>query len=103
MLAENPAREGEYLVEIDGVPLDGKTVNLAALLQRKSGKRVQIKLNSRASLKGARELFVKPIGIGNHNFLRYRDWVQRNQQYVLAKSSGRLGYIHIPAMGYATI
>ena len=99
-LAENPAREGEYLVEVDGVPLDGKTVNLPALLQRKSGKRVKIKLNSRASLKGAREVFVKPIGIGNHNFLRYRDWVQRNQQYVLAKSDGRLGYIHIPAMGY---
>jgi tricorn protease len=31
--------------------------------------------------------------------LRYRDWVERNREYVHKKSKGRAGYVHVPDMG----
>ncbi|MCZ6680962.1 MAG: S41 family peptidase, partial [Candidatus Poribacteria bacterium] len=98
-LPEEPARVGEYLVEIDGIVVDGQ-VNLPEQLQRKSGRRVTVKLNDKPELDGARELIVQPIDEGKHADLRYKDWVRCNEAYVHEKSNGRLGYAHIRAMSY---
>ena len=35
----------------------------------------------------------------NESRMRYRDWVERNREYVHNKTDGRVGYIHIPDMG----
>ncbi len=31
--------------------------------------------------------------------VRYRDWVERNREYVHNKTNGKVGYVHIPDMG----
>ena len=98
-LPEEPAQIGEYLVEIDGIGLNGQ-VNLTEQLQRKQGKRVAVKLNDKPELEGARELTVQPIDSGQHRHLRYKGWVRWNEAYVHEESNGRLGYVHIREMSY---
>lgn len=47
------------------------------------------------------ELVIRPISFGAFNDLAYEDWVRRNREYVERQSQGRLGYLHIRAMGEA--
>ena len=98
-LPPEPARVGEYLVTVDGVELSSQ-VNLPKLLQRKSGKRVSLKLNDNSQLDGARDLIVQPIDGTRYANLRYKGWVRCNGKYVHEKSNGRLGYVHIHMMSY---
>ena len=99
VLPQEAAQVGEYLVAIDSVELNER-VNLSEQLYRKTGKRVTVKLNDKPILDGARELIVQPINGGQHDALRYKDWVQRNSEYVHEKSDQRLGYVHIREMSY---
>ena len=98
-IPEEPAQIGEYLVAVDGIPLN-RGINLPEQLQRKQGKRVTVKLNDKSQLEGARELTVQPIDNGQHRHLRYKEWVRWNETYVHEKSGGRLGYVHIREMSY---
>ncbi|GAB3405716.1 S41 family peptidase [Flindersiella endophytica] len=38
--------------------------------------------------------------IGDERDARYRDWVEGNRAYVKEKTSGQVGYLHIPDMGF---
>ena len=96
---EEPARVGEYLLAIDGVPLE-PGVSFAERMQRRVGRRTTLTLNTEPTLEGSREIAVKPISFGEYNELRYKEWVRRNAAYVAEKSGGRLGYAHIRAMSY---
>ena len=98
-LPEEPAQVGEYLVAVDGIPLN-RGINLPERLQRKQGKRVTVKLNNKPQLEGCREVTLQPIDIGQHRHLRYKEWVRWNETYVHEKSDGRLGYVHIREMSY---
>jgi len=40
---------------------------------------------------------VKPLS--NEGGLHYREWVNRNREYIHQASGGRVGYVHIPDMG----
>ncbi len=99
-LVESPARVGEYLVAIENTTLDGKTINLAVLLERKVKRRVKLLLNDTPTLKNAREIVVQPINDRKHEKLQYLDWVNRNAEFVVARSKGKIGYVHIPGMYY---
>jgi tricorn protease len=85
--------EGDYLLEIDGVPLDGNT-NPDTLLLDKANKYVTLTVNSSPSMTGARKVRVRTIG--NEGNLRYVSWVEDNRRYVEKMSNGRIGYMHIP-------
>jgi tricorn protease len=37
--------------------------------------------------------------VGSESRLRHIDWVRRNREYVLAKTDGKIGYVHVPNMG----
>ncbi|MDA1190873.1 MAG: S41 family peptidase, partial [Candidatus Poribacteria bacterium] len=93
-----PTRVGEYLLSVDGVALSTDT-DLAKLLQRKTGKRVALTLAD-APDASTRTITVKPVHIGALNNLRYDDWKRWNANYVVEKSGGRLGYVHVRAMAY---
>lgn len=99
-LVKAPAREGEYLVAIEGQPLDGKSGNYARLMKRRRNRRLKLLLNDTPVLEGAREIVVQPVGYGKHRQLQYRDWVNRNGEYVTRESKGKVGYVHIPSMSY---
>jgi tricorn protease len=89
-------KEGEYLVAVDGKPLD-KAANLGELLYNKAGKQVTLKVSAAPDGKSARDAVVVPIE--TENALYYNDWVEGNIAKVDKATGGRVGYIHIPNMG----
>ncbi len=88
--------EGDYLLAINGVELTAGT-NPYSLTQNTVGRLITLTVNEEPSLKGAREVMVKPIA--SEEKLRYFNWVEHNRKYVDSASNGKIGYIHIPDMG----
>lgn len=94
-------RPGEYLLAVDGTPLDART-SLDALLEHTIGKRVALTVAS--SPGGApREVGVRPVNQATEKGLLYRDWVEQNRAYVARASGGRLGYVHMFDMSSASL
>ena len=88
-------KEGEYIVAVDGRPTDTMVNPYAALIDT-AGKQVTLKVNEEPSLKGAREVVVRPVA--DEAELYYYDWVQDNIKKVSAATSGKVGYLHVPDM-----
>lgn len=91
-------QEGEYIVAVNGVSL-AEGPNLYKLLENKVGKQVTLKVNSTASLSGARDVTVKPISFGNEVELRRMDWVESNRKKVDQLSKGQIAYVYMPNTG----
>ncbi len=89
-------REGEYLLAIDGRPLD-KTADMYEALYNTVGKQVTLKVAPAADGKNGRDVVVVPIE--TENALYYNDWVDANIAKVAQATGGQVGYIHIPNMG----
>ncbi len=89
-------REGQYLLEVAGVPARVGSDVFGALIGR-AGQVVAVRVNDTPDAEGARTVYVKPMG--SEWRLRYYDWVARQREYVTKASEGKIGYIHIPDMG----
>ena len=89
-------REGEYLLAVNGRPLD-KTADIYEALYNTAGKQVTLKVAASPDGKGGREVVVVPIE--TEGALYYNDWVEGNIAKVSQASGGKVGYIHIPNMG----
>ncbi len=89
------AREGDYVLAIDGVELKGSD-NPYRLLQHKTDP-VTLTLHSKPTSEGARRVTYEPIR--DEQDLRYLEWVEGNRRKVDAMTGGRVGYLHIPNMG----
>jgi tricorn protease len=87
---------GDYVLEIDGEELLG-TDNPYRLLRFKADRPVELTLNTRPTLDGARQVTFEPIT--DEDSLIYLDWVSHNRRKVDEMTGGRVGYIHIPDMG----
>lgn len=96
---ENRVKEGELLLEIDGVNLLPR-VNYYSLLNYKVGKEVKLKVGKHYSGKGARIVKVRPIA-KRWDFINlcYKHWVERRRKLTEMWSDGKIGYIHIQWMG----
>lgn len=90
--------EGDYIIEVNGIPSAGLGTIYEALIGR-VGVTTALKVNSEASEAGARTIYVEPIA--DETGLAYFDWVGNNIRKVEEMSGGRIGYIHIPDMGVA--
>ena len=89
------AREGEYVLAIDGEDLRGND-DPYRMLRGKADRPVTLSLS--ASPSGpTRRVTYRPIT--SEGELGYLDMVLANQQRVAKLSGGRVGYIHIPDMG----
>ena len=88
--------EGDYLLEIDGREIKAPD-DYFKYLQVTGGQKVKITVNDRPSKTGSRTYEVEPIR--NDNSLRYARWLKSNIDHVLKASDGKLGYMHITAMG----
>ena len=91
---------GERILAIDGKPLT-RTTNLYQRLDNTAGKRIT--LTVRGTDGSERTVALRPISIAEFNSAVYRDWVERNQRYVAERTGGRVGYVHIQAMGEASL
>ena len=93
---------GDYLLTVDGRALDQHT-NLDELLNYKTGKRVSLMVSSSADGSAKREAVVRPVNTPTERALLYRQWVDRNREYVARISNGRLGYVHMFDMSSASL
>jgi tricorn protease len=89
---------GEYLLAVDGQAITADAP-LDSLLNRKAGKKVVLRVNNRPTPEGAREVAIRPVTPQAGRDLEYEDWVAGRRRYVEEASHGRIGYVHIRAMG----
>ena len=89
-------KEGDYLLAINGTSLRVPD-DYWKLLQVTNGQTVSITVNDRPSTSGAKTYEVTPIR--NDAQLRYFHWLTDNIRKVLAATDGKVGYMHINAMG----
>jgi tricorn protease len=86
-------RAGDVITAVNGVGT--LTVeDIGALLRNQAGKQVLVTVRSGAS---SRDLIVTPIG--NASNLRYADWEYTRRVATDERSEGRIGYVHLRAMG----
>ncbi|WP_333607325.1 S41 family peptidase [Arsukibacterium sp.] len=86
---------GMVIEKIDGEPV-ATDIDWAALLNRKAGTFVLLYIRN---LQGeTKQLVVKPITLAQQQALLYQRFVKINEQDVLKRSNGQLGYVHIPGM-----
>ena len=90
------AHEGDYVLAIDGAELKSSQ-NPYQMLRNKADRNVQLTVNSKPSMEGARTISYKPIT--DESSLLYLEWVTKNREKVAQMTGGRVGYIHIPDMG----
>ncbi len=88
-------RIGSRVLAIAGQKLT-KDVTPGEALVNTSGERVELTVTDPGGRK-RRRVTVKTLP--RERSLRYRDWVEKNREYVHKKTRGRVGYIHIPNMG----
>jgi tricorn protease len=90
------ARVGDYVLAVDGADLAADD-NPYRLLRGKLGGTVELTLNDRPTLDGARKVVFRPIE--SEGRLHYLAWVRVNRERVAKLSGGKVGYLHIPDMG----
>jgi tricorn protease len=90
------AKEGDYILAIDGKPTNDMNDIYDALVNTVD-KQVKLKLNSAPTEKGSRDVVVLPIS--DEAKLYYYDWVENNIKKVNDATGGKVGYIHLPDMG----
>jgi tricorn protease len=87
---------GDYILAINGTPVS-TLANLYDGLIGTADKQVILRVNSKPSDDGARDITVVPTA--DEAPLFYRAWVQKNIDDVTKKTNGEVGYVHIPDMG----
>jgi tricorn protease len=89
-------QEGDAVLAINGQRVTPER-GPAELLVSQANNEVQLTIES-ASSGETRVVSVKALG--NEMPARYREWVDKNCRYVHEQTQDRVGYIHIPDMGY---
>ncbi len=89
-------KPGDYILAVNGIAVSSLP-NLYDALIGTADKQVVLRVNSKPSDEGARDVTVEPIA--DESPLYYKQWVQTNVDMVSKKTNGEVGYIHIPDMG----
>ena len=90
-------REGDYLLAVNGTPLD-PTQDPWAAFANLAGRAVTITVSDKPKMdSSARYVAVRPVA--SETPLRYRAWIEQNRKYVEQKTGGRVGYIYVPNTG----
>jgi len=89
-------KEGYYLIAIDGTELKAGD-DYFKLLQVTPGKKVKITVNSQPTAANAKTYQVEPLR--SDSSLRYFRWLSDNIKKIEKATNGKVGYMHINAMG----
>ncbi len=88
---------GDYLLAVNGVPLDPKMDPWAAF-QGLAGSTVTLTVSAGPKIDDDARSVVVDL-LGSDRDLRYRAWVEGRRAYVDEKTDGRVGYIYVPDTG----
>ncbi|MGV6945972.1 S41 family peptidase [Sphingobacterium kyonggiense] len=91
-------QEGMYILAVNGKELTGD-IDIYSLFDNTVDKQVNLKINDKPSLSGARDVVVKPISFGNEVALRRQEWVERNRKKVDQLSNNQIAYVYMPNTG----
>jgi tricorn protease len=89
---------GDRILSINGESIEPNT-NLDSLLEDQVGKRTVLSVATASDLNKKHEVILRPITLQVEAGLLYRAWVADRRAYVDKISGGKLGYVHIAAMG----
>jgi tricorn protease len=93
-------RPGDYLLEVNGMPLKSPR-NVYAAFEGTAGKQTVIKIGSSPDDTSARTYTVVPAK--EETSLRYTAWVRANRELVDKETGGRVAYVHVPNTAIAGI
>ena len=91
-------KEGEYILSVNGRKLD-TDLDPYAMFEGLSGKAVALRVNSKPTLEGSREVIVKTLTPQQESRLRNLEWIEGNRKKVEELSGGQLGYMYMPNTG----
>ncbi len=89
-------KEGDYILAVNGVPLDVSQEPYAAF-EGLANKTVELTVNGKPTFEGARKVYVKTIP--DETKLRHSAWVEANREYVAKMTDNKIGYIYVPNTG----
>ncbi|MEY4384735.1 MAG: hypothetical protein RLY20_18 [Verrucomicrobiota bacterium] len=89
-------KEGDYLLAVNGAPLDTSEEPWAAF-QGLADETVQLTVNSKPTLDGATNILVQTLA--SEGRLRNLAWIESNRRRVEEASDGQIGYIFVPNTG----
>jgi tricorn protease len=89
-------KEGDYLLAVNGVPVDA-TQDPWAALDGLADQTVQLTVNDKPTLTGARRVLVKTLS--DESRLRNLEWIDANRRRVDVATHGRVGYVYVPSTG----
>ena len=89
----NEAREGEYILAINGRELEADD-NLFERLLNTVDEQVTLRVGPRTDGRDSRDIVIEPVG--SENQLRLWGWIEDNRRAVDEATDGRVGYIYLP-------
>ncbi|MGI2048815.1 S41 family peptidase [Shewanella oncorhynchi] len=92
---EVDAKEGDMLLAINGTPVVN-VADVTRLLRNQQDKQVLLQLKRGSQ---THKTIVMPVSAVVDSQLRYLDWVSHNAAVVEDVSQGKMGYLHLYAMG----
>jgi len=97
--ADVDVKEGDIITAVNGKPvLEAR--DIADLLLNQADKQVLLRVQRKEGKGDAgRSVIVTPVNMTKQAALRYSDWEQSRARQVEAASKGRVGYLHLRAMG----
>jgi tricorn protease len=93
---------GDIVLQVDGEPVTGNE-QFFSLMADRAGKRIDVVVNKEPKEAGAKTLKMRPITGVAYKALEYDRWTKEREQAVEKLSGGRLGYLHLSAMGPAQL
>jgi tricorn protease len=89
-------KEGEYVLAVNGRPLDARTDPWAAF-EGLGDKTAVLTVNGSPTPAGARQVVVKCLD--DETDLRFRAWIEERRQLVDKATDGKVGYIYVESTG----
>jgi tricorn protease len=91
-------KEGDYILSVNGRTLD-PAMDPFAMFEGLAGKAVALRVNSKPSADGSREVIIKTLQPQEEARLRHLEWIEGNRKKVEELSGGQLGYMYMPNTG----
>jgi len=89
-------KSGDYILAVNGESLDITQAPWKAF-EGQAGKTVELTVNDKPSLDGAKKIVVQTIPTETR--LRNLEWIELNRKRVEQASNGKVGYIYVPSTG----